>query len=397
MLKTTSLFLQRPALGPSRPRAPPDSLRFVRRTVGNDHDLRLDSGRDDEQHRQRGLDDRCQDGLHDHDLRRPADRRLDDRDLEVVERIEVFGLDRRHDWSVDYKLGWQRRWDAGLGELHDGSGLGRPDRRRGRECLDGRRRRDPGERQRRRGDQERHRAHLRRRRRPPRKNRSGGGAVGGAAAAGARGQPDEGLRRGTWPPANVGQDHQQRHHDRGHRKQQRDARPGAPDRRRRARHLAVRRPAVQRAAERPARYDYLLPQGPLDGEHLPIIVYEHEDYEGTNWYISRGSDPLRPWTRTRWSSCSFNTVYYRTNYPSSTSSCPTPTRAANSNSGNDEIINFGGYGDTPGSDPNEQAVVALVQYFEQKNCSVDPNKAYATGDSLGRISGSWALAIDYNH
>jgi hypothetical protein len=140
----------------------------------------------------------------------------------------------------------------------------------------------------------------------------------------------------------------------------------------------------------PFHYDYLLPDGYSTAYKYPIIVYEHEDCEGDGWYYG-GGDPLTLVDSGMMEFDSFNTAYYRSHYPSIV-----VVPYADQQSGcNDTVYNFGGYGDTPGSDPNEQAVVALVLNFEQ-NYSVDTTRVYATGDSLGGI-GSWALAVDYNN
>jgi hypothetical protein len=136
-------------------------------------------------------------------------------------------------------------------------------------------------------------------------------------------------------------------------------------------------------------YDYLLPDGYSTATRYPIIVYEHEDCEGDNWYYG-GGDPLQLVGAGMMEFDSFNTQYYRAHYPSIVI-VPYADQQAGCN---DTVYNFGGYGDSPGSDPNEQAVVALVQNFEQ-TYSVDTSRIYATGDSLGGI-GSWALGVDYN-
>jgi glucose/arabinose dehydrogenase len=139
----------------------------------------------------------------------------------------------------------------------------------------------------------------------------------------------------------------------------------------------------------PFHYDFLLPADYSTTNKYPLIFYEHEDCEGDNWYYG-GGDPLQLVGAGMMEFDSFNTDYYRQNYPS----IVIVPYADQQGGCNDTVYNFGGYGDTPGSDPNEQAVAALAQYFMQ-NYPVNPNKVYVTGDSLGGI-GSWALALDYN-
>lgn len=56
--------------------------------------------------------------------------------------------------------------------------------------------------------------------------------------------------------------------------------------------------------------------------------------------------------------------------------------------------NFGGYDDTPGSDPNQRGVIDVVKEICSEY-SIDPARIYPTGNSLGAI-GTEAMMLDYN-
>ncbi len=131
-------------------------------------------------------------------------------------------------------------------------------------------------------------------------------------------------------------------------------------------------------------------------------MHEHEDEEGDAWYDGDNGDPLYLASASGadgW----YNNVAWRTAYP-----CivilPYADQTANGTDGNDAVENFGGWVNTGStgsgtsfsgdSGPNVFAVAGLVQDFLAKY-SVNPQKVYITGDSLGGI-GSWYMISMYN-
>lgn len=139
-------------------------------------------------------------------------------------------------------------------------------------------------------------------------------------------------------------------------------------------------------------YAYLLPHNYSTANSYPILVYEHENSEGDSWYENPTTDPTQNTIVGQdVIDGTFNTVAFRTAYP-----CIVivPFCDQTSDPGG-ETSNFGGYNDGAGfTDPNERAVVAIVQSF-WANFSCYQPKTYITGDSLGGI-GSIAAILDCN-
>ena len=143
-------------------------------------------------------------------------------------------------------------------------------------------------------------------------------------------------------------------------------------------------------------YQYLLLNYTGTGTKSPLLVYEHENTEGSGCYVGGSctqlSQPLasggagpQDW---------YNNAGFQARYCANGCIIVMPYADQNSDLSG-QTSNFGGYGDTPGSQPNELGVAALIHYF-LNNFNADPNRIYVTGDSLGGI-GSWAMALDYNY
>jgi hypothetical protein len=161
-------------------------------------------------------------------------------------------------------------------------------------------------------------------------------------------------------------------------------------------------PGVTLPSGLPFHYDYLLPANYDPSFTYPILVHEHEDYEGSAWYEGNDGDPLYLASASGADSW-YNNPAWRTAYP-----CivllPYADQSSGGGDGDDALENFGGWtnagiagsattnsGDTG---PNVFAVAGLVEDFV-KSYSVNANKVYITGDSLGGI-GSWYMALMYN-
>jgi hypothetical protein len=161
-------------------------------------------------------------------------------------------------------------------------------------------------------------------------------------------------------------------------------------------------PGVTLPSGKPFHYDYLLPANYDPTFTYPILVHEHEDEEGDSWYDGNNGDPLYLASASEADSW-YNNTEWRTAYP-----CiiilPYADQTANGTDGDDALENFGGWTNTGvtgtgttfsgDSGPNVFAVAGLVQYFIQ-TYSVNPEKVYITGDSLGGI-GSWYMMLMYN-
>jgi len=159
-------------------------------------------------------------------------------------------------------------------------------------------------------------------------------------------------------------------------------------------------PGVALPSGKPFHYDYLLPDGYDPTFTYPLFVHEHENEEGNAWYTGDNGDPLQLASETGadgW----YNNTAGRTAYP-----CiivlPYADQSTDTTGG--ALENFGGWTNTGvtgtgttfsgDSGPNVFAVAGLVQYFIQ-SFSVNPQKVYITGDSLGGI-GSWYMMLMYN-
>jgi hypothetical protein len=138
-------------------------------------------------------------------------------------------------------------------------------------------------------------------------------------------------------------------------------------------------------------YAYLLPHGYSTANRYPILVYEHENTEGNGWYQQGGDPTQNTIVNQDVIDGVFNGIPFRTAHPAIVI---VPFCDQTDGSGGSSGQNFGGYNDTPGHNPNENAVVAVVQSLLTK-LSAYSAKVYITGDSLGGI-GSIATMLDYN-
>lgn len=139
-------------------------------------------------------------------------------------------------------------------------------------------------------------------------------------------------------------------------------------------------------------YTYLLPPGygPSNNK-FPVVFWLGKDNTGNAHYtganatdylpgVGGGSNQPDAW---------FNNTPFRTNYPAIV-----VLPYLDQTCGNVATCNSGGVNDTPGSQANEQALIALAQYFTS-NFNVDPNRIYVTGDESG-ANGTEALMFDAN-
>lgn len=132
-------------------------------------------------------------------------------------------------------------------------------------------------------------------------------------------------------------------------------------------------------------FGVLLPHGYSTAREYPVLVYEHTNMEGNQWYQGR-SNGLVNVDRVQ----NFNSVNFRTRYP-----CIVLLPFCDQTDGTAGVgKNFGGYNDAPGSGVNEQAVAEMVQWVWQTYSCYQP-KTFITGDSLGG-HGSTAALLDYN-
>lgn len=134
-------------------------------------------------------------------------------------------------------------------------------------------------------------------------------------------------------------------------------------------------------------FTYLEPPGySATGAKVPLFIYEHQDGMGNNRYNGNDNSDYMPnslnvdgpWNNSTW----MNAYGALIVLPYADQTC-----------GDSSKCNFGGYGDTPGSQPNETAVAATAKYMIA-NFNVDPNRIYIGGSSLGGI-GTWAAILDY--
>ncbi len=165
--------------------------------------------------------------------------------------------------------------------------------------------------------------------------------------------------------------------------------------------LAV--PDVQLPSGKAFHYDFLLPDSYDPHFSYPLLVHEHEDEEGDAWYNGNNGDPLYLASESGadgW----YNDTDWRTAYPCIVVLPYADQTNGGQGDGDDAVENFGGWTNTGAtgtpavssgdSGPNVFAVAGLVEYFLQ-TFSVDPQKVYITGDSLGGI-GSWYMMLEYN-
>lgn len=127
-----------------------------------------------------------------------------------------------------------------------------------------------------------------------------------------------------------------------------------------------------------------------------LLVYEHENSEGDNCYtnggvsctalsnsLANGGAGPQDW---------YNNSGFQSRYCATGCIIALPY-ADQTPDPSGQNSNFGGHNDTPDSQPNERAVVAMIQQF-QMGFNVDPARIYVTGDSLGGI-GAWAMCLDH--
>src|SRR5579859_4952792 len=128
----------------------------------------------------------------------------------------------------------------------------------------------------------------------------------------------------------------------------------------------------------------------------PLMIWLHPDGSGNAWYTGGNTDPFfyipnEP--------SNFNTVSFLTNYPAVVA-----VPYADQTCGNSAICNWGGWvnngstgsgtnfsGDTG---PNTYALLSMINFIES-NYSIDPNRVYCQGFSLGGIGCEYLLQM-YN-
>lgn len=142
-------------------------------------------------------------------------------------------------------------------------------------------------------------------------------------------------------------------------------------------------------------YQYLLLNYSGTGTKSPVLVYEHENGYGDGCYpggncaglatgvAGAGGTGVNAW---------FNNASFQNRYCANGCIVLSPY-ADQTSDPSGATSNFGGYADTPGSEPNERGVIAVIQKA-LTTFNADPNRVYVTGDSLGGI-GSQAIALDY--
>lgn len=135
------------------------------------------------------------------------------------------------------------------------------------------------------------------------------------------------------------------------------------------------------------------------GTKTPVLVYEHQNAAGNICYqsggtaspacsqltgsIAAGGTGVNDW---------FNTAAFQSGYCAN--GCLVVSVAADQTSDVSGLTsNWGGYQDTPGSEPNERGVIAVVQTI-LSTFNADPTRVYVTGDSTGGI-GAQAICLDY--
>jgi len=123
-----------------------------------------------------------------------------------------------------------------------------------------------------------------------------------------------------------------------------------------------------------------------------LMVYEHENDEGNPCY--NGSNNCTYLSQPLPNGAGPETWYDNAGFQSAycANGCiilmPYADQVADPSG---QTQNFGGYNDTPDSQPNEQGVMALIAQFKSQ-FNVGP--VYVTGDSLGGI-GAWAACMDH--
>lgn len=167
-------------------------------------------------------------------------------------------------------------------------------------------------------------------------------------------------------------------------------------------------PGITLACGRPFHFNVLPPPSYDPTDHIyPLYIWFHPDFQGDPWYYNGNTNPL---FLTNDEVGSYNTGAWLKQYPAfyvapyadqtngngSANSC--------SGDGNDAVLNWGGWfnngsvgsgthysGDTG---PNTFAVIQMIQFLEA-TYSIDPNRIYINGFSLGAIYTDYAC-LHYN-
>lgn len=138
-------------------------------------------------------------------------------------------------------------------------------------------------------------------------------------------------------------------------------------------------------------YVYLLLNYTGVGTKSPMLVWEHTNADGNGCYPN--NVPQCATLPSQGPDSWFNNATFQNRYCAN--GCVIVLPAADQTSDpSGQTSNFGGYGDTPGSEPNECGVIAVIQFLESQ-LNVDPSRVYVTGDSLGGI-GSQAIGLDFD-
>ena len=154
-------------------------------------------------------------------------------------------------------------------------------------------------------------------------------------------------------------------------------------------------PGITLQSGLPFAYNLLPPAQYSPSQYVyPLLVWLHSDFEGDIAYQGGSCSNLQ-----NLDPAQYNTVSFLTRYPAFILA-----PCADQTSGNDAVENWGGWfnngqvgsgtvysGDTG---PNVYALIALIGYLETQY-SIDPNRIYVHGTSLGGI-GSEYLLYHYN-
>lgn len=142
-------------------------------------------------------------------------------------------------------------------------------------------------------------------------------------------------------------------------------------------------------------YQYLLLNYNATGNKATILVYEHENDYGNGCYPGGNCAGLATGIAGQGGTgvnAFFNNSSFQNRYCAN--GCIVLSPYADQTSDPSGITsNFGGYNDTPGSEPNERGVVAVIQQV-LSTFNANANGVLVTGDSLGGI-GSQAIGLDY--
>lgn len=167
-------------------------------------------------------------------------------------------------------------------------------------------------------------------------------------------------------------------------------------------------PGVTLACGKPFHYNVLPPAQYAPSNYIyPLYIWLHPDFQGDPWYLGSNTNAL---FLTNDEAGGYNTVPFLTNYPGfvvapyADQTNGNGTASSCHADGNDAVQNWGGWfnngavgsgtvysGDTG---PNTFALIQMILNLEA-NYSIDPNRIYCNGFSLGGI-GCEYLMQHYN-